>query len=262
MNIASTTSSFTVLLVQNMPKWPLSKNLVQLERLLSKAKLGIVDLIVFPEFVLGDIKSKTLSKKALRFKSFCRENSVNAVSGSIPEEDNGKWYNTSFLIGRTGDLIGRYRKMHLGPLEGGYAAGDEIGIFSIDVVKVGLGICRDLWFPEYWRILKKRGASLFIVPSFIEKPEWGGFLAMAKARALENQVYLLLCNNGQSGVGRSCVMQYDSSIVSSLREKPGILFVDLDLSHAIEWEGKIGYERRTDIYDVTEKRLETRGLAF
>jgi len=123
----------------------------------------------------------------------------------------------------------------------------------IDEVKVGLGICRDLWFPEYWRILKKRGASLFIVPSFIEKPEWGGFLAMAKARTLENQVFLLLCNINQSGVGRSCVIKYDSSIISSLREKLGTLFFDLDFSQASEWEGEIGYKRRTDIYDVIEK---------
>lgn len=237
-----------------MPKWSFSKNLGQLERLLSKVKLDIVDIIVFPEGVLGGRKSKALSKKALSFfTSFCRENSVNVVSGTIPEEDNGKWYNTSFLISRTGDLIGRYRKMHLGPLEGEYVAGDEIGFFSVDAVKVGLGICRDLWFPEYWRLLKKRGASLFAVPSFIEKPEWGGFLAMAEARALENQVYLLLCNNSQSGIGRSCIMRYDSSLISSLREKPGTLVADLDLSQAGKWEGKIGYERRTDIYDVIER---------
>jgi len=254
---SSETSSLSVLLVQNRPKGSLSENLRKVKKLLSGVRLSEVDLIVFPEYLFGAEKSETLSTKTLSFfEVLCRKNSVNVVSGSVPEEENGNWYNTSFLVNRMGELIGRYRKMHLGPLDREYTEGDVIGIFPLEGVKIGIGICRDLWFPEYWRILRERGASLFVVPSFIKMPEWYGFLAMAKTRAVENQVFLLLCNNGESGVGRSCVIRYDAGIVASLHKEPGTLLVELDLSKAGEWRDEIGYKRRTDIHDIIEKGID------
>jgi predicted amidohydrolase len=76
---------------------------------------------------------------------------------------------------------------------------------------------------------------------------------MARARAVENQVFLALCNNLQSGVGRSCVIKYDASIMATLDDEPGTLLTDLDLAQAEKWEDKVGYKRRTDIYGVIEK---------
>jgi len=251
---------FTVLLVQNKPKRSLTENLKHLEKLLSAAKLGEADLVVLPEFIFEQRKSQRWLAETLSFfRLFCRKNSVNAVAGSIPEKETGSWYNTAFLIDGKGELIGKYRKMHLGPLEGEFSEGDTVGIFSIDGVKIGVGICRDLWFPEYWRVLKKRGAVLFAVTSCIEKPEWEGSLSMARARAVENQVFLALCNNPQSGVGRSCVIKYDASIMATLNDKPGTLLADLDLAQAEEWRNKIGYKRRTDIYDIIEKHENASG---
>jgi omega-amidase len=172
MKASHSSEDFTVLLVQNKPKRSLTGNLKHLEKLLSAAaKLGEADLVVLPEFIFGERKSERWLTETLSFfRLFCRENSVNAVAGSIAEKETGRWYNTSFLVDRKGELIGKYRKMHLGPLEGESSEGDAVGIFSIDGVKIGVGICRDLWFPEYWRVLKKRGAVLLAVPSYIEKP--------------------------------------------------------------------------------------------
>jgi omega-amidase len=247
-------SNFTALLVQNRPERSLTKNLKQVETLLSEVRLEQTDLIVFPEFIFGGRKSeKWLAETSSFFKVFCRKNLVNVVLGSMPEEENGKWYNTSFLIDRMGELTGKYRKMHLGMYEGEFTAGHEIGLFSVDGVKVGLGICWDLWFPEYWRILKKRGATLFAVPACADKRGWNAFLSMARARAVENQTFLVPCNSLRFGIGKSCVIKYDASIMATLNDKLGALLVNLNLAQAEKWKDKIGYKRRTDIYEIIEK---------
>jgi len=246
--------NFAVLSVQNRLKRSLAENLRQVETLLSRVKLDEIDLIVFPEFIFGERKSEDwLTETLIFFKILCKKNSVNVILGSMPEEEKGKWYNTSFLINRMGELTGKYRKIHVSIFEREFTEGDEIGLFSVDGVKVGVGLCWDLWFPEYWRILKRRGAMLFVVPTCADKRGWDAFLSMARARAVENQVFLVLCNSLRFGVGKSCVIKYDASIMATLNDEPESLSVNLNLAQAEKWKDKIGYKRRTDIYDIIEK---------
>ena len=70
-------------------------------------------------------------------------------------------YNTALLLGREGELIGTYRKVHLALVEArqGVAAGHEFPVYAFDGVTVGMGICMDSSAAETCRILAQRGAE-------------------------------------------------------------------------------------------------------
>ena len=96
-------------------------------------------------------------------------------------------YNTSVLIGPDGHLVGKYRKVTLprDEIAGGVAPGHEYPVFQTRFGKVAMMICYDGFFPEVARQLSNRGAEV------IAWPVWGCNPDLAKARAVENHVYLV-----------------------------------------------------------------------
>jgi len=100
---------------------------------------------------------------------------------------------------------------------------------------MGVGICVDLRYPEYFRELMKKGAEIIFLPSSFRKAT--GQLAwdvLTKARAIENQFYFCAC--GQTGgigvkarVGNSRIVSFDGKIISEIGEEEGIVSADLDL---------------------------------
>jgi predicted amidohydrolase len=96
-------------------------------------------------------------------------------------------YNTAGLIDRKGNLAGTYRKTHLPyeEVEGGITPGDSYPVFTTDFGKVGILICWDIQFPEPARALALQGAEMILVPI------WGGSEVLARARAIENHVFLV-----------------------------------------------------------------------
>jgi predicted amidohydrolase len=96
-------------------------------------------------------------------------------------------YNTAVLVGRDGQLVGKYRKTHLPreEVDGGITPGDSYPVFDTDFGKLGLMICWDLQFPEPARALALQGAEVIALPI------WGGSDILARARAMENHAFLI-----------------------------------------------------------------------
>jgi predicted amidohydrolase len=114
--------------------------------------------------------------------------SLNAwVVAGIYERVGPAIYNTAVLIDRKGALAGKYRKTHLPreEVEGGLTPGDSYPTFETDFGRVGLMICWDVQFPEPARALALQGAEVLLLPI------WGGSEILAKARAIENHVFLV-----------------------------------------------------------------------
>src|SRR3990167_4584607 len=67
---------------------------------------------MFPSFSenLSDISK---SQSATLLSKLAKENNIFIIGGSIPENDNGKLYNTSISFGPSGELLGIFRKVHL-----------------------------------------------------------------------------------------------------------------------------------------------------
>ena len=79
--------------------------------------------------------------------------------------------------------------------------GKENGVFELDGIKMGVGICFDLRFPEYFRELINAGAEIIFLPSHFRKAT--GEMAwnvLTRAMAIENQVYFCACDQTGEGI--------------------------------------------------------------
>ncbi len=132
---------------------------------------------------------------------------INAyVVAGIYERKNNVIYNSAVLIDRNGKLIGVYRKTHLPreEWESGLTPGNEYPVFDTEFGKVGIIICWDLQFPEPARAMAAKGAELIFLPI------WGGNEILAKARAIENSVFLVTATYDM----RSFILDPTGSIIA------------------------------------------------
>ena len=190
------------------------------------------------DFYGGIVKQDEIKK----YQTFAKDNNVNLILGSVALESNvdNKSTNTSFVIDRNGNIVGRYDKIHL------YIAnkpdfkiderddtipGTQLGLFELDNIKIGVGICFDLRFPEYFRELVKNGAEIIFLPSHFNKSTGNiAWEVLTKARAIENQVYFCAVNQtGNKLCANTKAISYDGEILKSLDDEEGVLTVDLDL---------------------------------
>ena len=190
------------------------------------------------DFYGGIVKQDEIKK----YQTFAKDNNVNLILGSVALESNvdNKSTNTSFVIDRNGNTVGRYDKIHL------YIAnkpdfkiderddtipGTQLGLFELDNIKIGVGICFDLRFPEYFRELVKNGAEIIFLPSHFNKSTGNiAWEVLTKARAIENQVYFCAVNQtGNKLCANTKAISYDGEILKSLDDEEGVLTVDLDL---------------------------------
>lgn len=167
------------------------------------------------------------------------------VVAGIYERVGGLVYNTAVLIDRKGRLAGTYRKTHLPyeEVEGGITPGDSYPVFTTDFGKVGILICWDVQFPEPARAMASKGAELFLVPI------WGGSEVLARARAIENCVFLVTSSYDI----KTFIVDPAGSVLAEANAASPIAVAEVDLDGRIlqPWLGdmktRTWKERRRDI---------------
>lgn len=142
---------------------------------------------------------------------------INIVSGSLPEERDGKLYNVSFLCRRDGTWDSQY-KLHITPDEyhyWGLQGGNELKIFDTDIGKIGILVCFDVEFPELSRLLVDRGMNILLVPYLTDTKN--GYLRVrrcAQARAIENECYVAITGSvGNLPKVENMDIQYSQSAI-------------------------------------------------
>ncbi len=200
------------------------------------------------DFYGGTVKIEEIKK----YQNFAKENNVNIILGSVALESNlpNKTTNTCFIINRNGTIVGRYDKIHLYKVnkpdfkldEGeDTIAGNSLGLFELDNVKVGVGICFDLRFPDYFRELTKNGAQIIFLPSHFRKNTGAiAWNVLTRARAIENQAYFCAVDQtGEDLCADTKVISYNGEVLKSLNDEEGILTIDLDLEEQRKYREEI-----------------------
>ncbi len=120
------------------------------------------------------------------FGELAKAHDLYVVAGLI-ERDRHQLFNVAVLLGPDGRVAGKYRKVCLpdGEYDRGLSPGGDYPVFDTRLGKIGMMICYDGFFPEVARELSNRGAEI------IAWPVWGCNPEQARARACENQVYLV-----------------------------------------------------------------------
>ncbi len=201
------------------------------------------DFLVLPElWNIGydlehlDQKAESLDGASIQFLKFiAKKHNVNIIGGSIAEKKDGVFYNTMPVISRKGELIDNYRKVHLFShtlKEPDYfAEGDEWGLTGIDGLTCGLMLCYDLRFPAFCRNLVLRDASVIFVPAQWPAARRDHYVSLLKARAIENQVYVIGVNRcGKDRIsygGGSMIVSPDGTVLADADEEEKLVSCDI-----------------------------------
>jgi predicted amidohydrolase len=232
------------------------RNLAQADELTRAAAADGAQLIVLPEKfnVLGTHEhylegAEPLDGPTIGWaRAIASELAIDLVAGSIVERREGheKLSNTCVHVGPDGDIRGVYRKIHMfdvvvGDIEYKESESEEPGGDIVvselaDGEPVGLTVCYDLRFPELFRILAIRGATVITLPAAFTKitgeAHWE---ILVRARAIENQAFVVAA--GQVGMhpenkeswGHSMIADPWGEVLAVVEENgPGFCAADLD----------------------------------
>jgi predicted amidohydrolase len=132
---------------------------------------------------------------------------------TMNEKEGDAIYNTAVIIGRSGEICGKYRKTHL-PLteaEWGTSPGDKHCVFDLDFGRIGVLICYDQFFPENWRTLALMGAEIIFIPTMGEDE------LTQRAIARTNGVHVVV--SGYDGAASSRIINPLGETVNFVKDK-------------------------------------------
>lgn len=205
-------------------------NLASLERTLAEiARRSTADapvlLAVFPELFLGGYDLARVAGTALSAvdpvlaacAQAARAHSIAVVLGFAERAPDGRLMNSAAVIDAHGEFRALHRKMHLfGRERDVFTAGTKATMVDLDDFRLGIGICFDLEFPEYARLLALQGTEILCFPTASMLP-WTSFQeTYGAARAMENQLFVAVanrvgCEGGLTFFGESGVFGPDGS---------------------------------------------------
>ncbi len=168
--------------------------------------------------------------------------------GTSPEAVPGRRVRPACMVyDPEGRLVARYDKMHLFDVQvedrqeqysesRSFEPGDESVCVQTPAGCIGLSICYDLRFPELYRRLLEQGAQVLTVPSaFTKVTGEAHWEVLLRARAIENQCYVLAANQGgvhnatRETWGHSMIVDPWGRILASVESGPGVAVAELDL---------------------------------
>lgn len=129
------------------------------------------------------------------------------IAGSLSLRRTRGGLTNSSLVFRNGRCIHRYDKIHLfkpAAEERLFRPGKSNGVFTVhsgrNRIRVGVIICYDLRFPELARMLALGGMQVLFVPARWPAVRDDAWRTLLKARAIENQIFVVGCNaSGKEG---------------------------------------------------------------
>lgn len=143
---------------------------------------------------------------------------VNIIGGShLLRRPNGSVRNVCCVFLRDG-AIHEQEKIHPTPSESSWwkvTGGSRLSAIETDCGPIGILICYDCEFPELPRHLTDQGAKILFVPFCTDTREaYNRVRYCAQARAVENQVYLVMAGNvGNLPAVENMDIQYAQSCV-------------------------------------------------
>lgn len=256
------------------------KNIEKVENCIKELKTKEVDMVVLPEMFICPYQT-TLFKEYSeveggetwrKLSKIAKKYHIYIIAGSVPENEDGKIYNTSYVFNREGEMIAKHRKIHLFDIDikgGQYfkesdslSSGESATVFETEFGKIGLCICYDLRFPELSRIMVDRGAKMIIVPAAFNMTtgpsHWD---ILFRTRALDNQVFTLGVAPARDNLAgyiswaNSILVSPWGDIVNKLDENEDTLISEIDFDYVtkIREELPLLAHRRSDIYKITSK---------
>lgn len=245
---------FKVAAIQMVSSPTLADNLRDAEALIVSAAQQGAALVVLPEFfaIMGWQEQDKLALAEVEgegpiqtfLSRMAKTQGIWLIGGAIPlvASVSHKVRNSCLVYNNQGQPVARYDKLHLFNLQLGaesYQESNTIEAGDVPVVvdtpfgRIGLGICYDLRFPELFRQMP--ALDLLVIPAaFTQTTGEAHWEVLLRARAIENQVYLIASAqggahlNGRKTYGHSMVVDPWGKILSCLPSGSGVVMAEID----------------------------------
>ena len=238
------------------------KNMKKIETFVKQASQSSVELVLFPEMSLTgftmDINKLLLSEEQIInwIKSLAIDNNINIGLGfAIKVDKKGK--NKYTIVSKNGDILVMYTKIHPFSYSGEddkYYKGDEICTCPINEFKITPFICYDLRFPEIFQIASRSSQIITVAASWPKSRE-EHWMTLLKARAIENQCYIIGINrtgfgDGLEYNGKSIFVNPDGQILNEINSEEMLIINDLKIEKIKEVKERfdIKKDRREELY--------------
>jgi predicted amidohydrolase len=243
------------------------RNWTTVQQMTAEAARRGSGLILFPELWstgydlerATEHASSTESGLFARLAELARTHQIHILGSCLAALDAGKVGNTAVWFDAAGRALGQYSKVHLFRLmeEDQYlTAGDRPGLVETPWGKAGLTICYDLRFPELYRAYALAGARLACVPAEWPHPRLAHWQTLLRARAIENQMFVLACNRvgeskGTRFFGHSAIYDPWGETVVQGGETEMLLTATIDTAQtdAVRARIPVFEDRRPDVYE-------------
>ncbi|SIS59154.1 carbon-nitrogen family hydrolase [Salimicrobium flavidum] len=225
-----------------------------------------IDTVVLPELWttgydlsrLEDIGDEEGQKAKQFLSELATEYNVHLIGGSIAKKSSAGVRNTMYVFNNEGALLKEYSKAHLFKLmnEEKYLIDDDKdGKFELAGEKSAGLICYDIRFPEWVRTQMLGDTTVLYVVAEWPAPRVDHWKTLLKARAIENQCYVVACNrvgadpNNEFG-GHSIVYGPWGNVLAEGSDQEEIVYGEIDTSNVEEIRQQIPIfqDRRPDLY--------------
>ncbi len=244
------------MLVAMPKKWKVKENWQVFETLVRRHADYGIDILITPECFLDGYAVTEKDWTVERFgqvaqdfddsfyveqlRTLAVETQTHIVFG-LTERKSTHFYNCGLLVGRDGEIVGKYYKTHLQSHDLRFTPGADLPVFTLDCGTVGMVICADRRWPETIRTLRVKGAEVVLMPTYgmwHHDNEW-----WMRTRSYENEMFVCfahpnvaLITNPKGGV--------EAKLQTNV---PGMLIHDIDLN---EVTTNMLKDRRPDLYGV------------
>ncbi|WP_347988876.1 carbon-nitrogen hydrolase family protein [Methylomonas sp. AM2-LC] len=242
-----------------------SANLLEADKLIAEAAKAGSKLVALPEnFAIMGMKEQ--DKVKVRepdgigpiqdfLAATAKKHNVWLIGGTIPlvAEQSGKVRAACPVYNELGQRVARYDKVHLFDVSvpdtseeyresDSVEAGNDICVLDTPFGRLGIAVCYDLRFPEFFRLMNKdhQNIDILVIPSaFTAKTGAAHWEVLLRARAIENQCYVIAPNqggfhrNGRQTYGHSMIVDPWGVVLDCYKTGSGFVSAEID-GHRLE----------------------------
>jgi len=241
------------------------RNLDKVRAMTAEARRRGSELVIFPELWATGYDLERVQEYATpvdqglfaETADLAREHDIH-ILGSLLEDTGQGYRNTAAVFSPQGRLLAQYSKVHLfRPMEEDVylVAGEQAPVYSLPWGKSALAICYDLRFPELFRKYALGGARVVFLMAEWPWPRLAHWQTLLKARAIENQVFVVACNRvGESGewsfFGHSGIYDPSGELLAGAADEETLLTssLDLDMVDLVRQSVTVFEDRKDDVY--------------